>query len=128
MEHFHTPLLQFVPMKHRMLRVNEVVKRELSTILTREINFESALVTINHVEVSPDLKTAQVFVSVLGSENSQNVMSKLEANRLTLQAELARRVTMKFTPHLLFQLDESIARGSRVIEILREIESPREKE
>jgi ribosome-binding factor A len=115
-------------MKHRMLRVNEVVKRELSSIITREMNFESALVSINHVNVTSDLKSAHVFISVLGSENGQDVMSKFEAHRPTLQAELARRVTMKFTPHLLFHLDESIARGSRVIEILREIESPREKE
>jgi len=111
-----------------MLRVNEVVKRELSGIITREMNFESSLVTINHVEVSSDLKSAQVFVSVLGSENVQTVMSQLESHRATLQAELARHVTMKFTPHLLFHLDESIARGSRVIEILQEIESPRDKE
>lgn len=115
-------------MKHRMLRVNEVVKRELSSIIGRELSFESALVTVNHVDVTSDLKNAHVFVSVLGSENSQSVMNKLETHRATLQAELARRVTMKFTPHLVFHLDESIARGSRVIKILQEIESPRENE
>jgi ribosome-binding factor A len=110
-------------MKHRMLRVNEVVKRELSGIVAREITFEGALVSINHVDVTSDLKNAHVFVSVLGSESAEKVMSKLESHRPVLQAELARRVTMKFTPHLLFHLDESIARGSRVIEILQEIES-----
>ena len=57
-------------MKHRMLRVNEVVKRELSGILAREISFEGALVTINHVDVKSDLKSAHVFVSVLGSEKA----------------------------------------------------------
>jgi ribosome-binding factor A len=114
-------------MKHRMLRVNEVVKRELSGIITREITFEGALVSINHVDVSSDLKSAHVFVSVLGSETSESVMKKLEEHRPALQAELARRVTMKFTPHLLFHLDESIARGSRVVEILQEIDSDTEK-
>jgi ribosome-binding factor A len=110
-----------------MLRVNEVVKRELSGIITREITFEGALVSINHVDVSSDLKSAHVFVSVLGSETSESVMKKLEEHRPALQAELARRVTMKFTPHLLFHLDESIARGSRVVEILQEIDSDTEK-
>ena len=109
-------------MKHRMLRVNEVVKRELSGILAREISFEGALVTINHVEVTSDLKSAHVFVSVLGSESSETVMNKLEEHRPAFQAELARRVTMKFTPHLLFHLDESVARGSRVVEILQQID------
>jgi ribosome-binding factor A len=114
-------------MKHRMLRVNEVIKRELSGIIAREISFEGSLVSINHVNVSSDLKSAHVFVSVLGSESSESVMKKLEEHRPALQSELAGRVTMKFTPHLLFHLDESIARGSRVVEILQQIDSNNDK-
>ena len=110
-------------MKHRMLRVNEVVKRELSGILAREISFEGALVTINHVDVTSDLKSAHVFVSVLGAEKAENVMTRLEDHRVAFHSELAHRVTMKFTPHLLFHLDESIARGSRVVEILQKIDA-----
>ncbi len=112
-------------MKHRMLRVNELLKRELSGIIAREMSFEAALVTINHVDVSADLKNAHVFVSVLGSDLGENVMSKLASHRATLQAELARHVTIKYTPHLIFHLDDSIERGARVIEILQEIETPR---
>jgi ribosome-binding factor A len=116
-------------MKHRMLRINEVVKRELSRIIAREISFEGALVSINHVEVTSDLKSAHVFVSVLGSEIGESVVNKLASHRATLQAELARHVTMKYTPHLVFHLDDSIERGTRVIEILQEIAPPQgEKE
>ena len=111
-------------MKHRMLRINEIVKRELSGIIAREISFAGALVSINHVDVSPDLKNAHVFVSVLGSDSAESVLSKLASHRATLQAELARHVTMKYTPHLTFHLDDSIERGTRVIEILQEIETP----
>ncbi len=111
-------------MKHRMLRVNELLKRELSGIIAREMSFEGALVTINHVDVSTDLKNAHVFVSVLGSDVGASVMSKLASHRATLQAELARHVTMKYTPHLIFHLDDSIERGARIIEILQEIETP----
>jgi ribosome-binding factor A len=114
-------------MKHRMLRVNEVVKRELSGIVAREISFEGALVTINHVKVNPDLKSAHVFVSVLGSEKAEDVMTRLEKHRPAFQSELARRVTMKYTPHLHFHLDESIARGSRIVEILQKIDADSEK-
>jgi len=113
-------------MKHRMLRINEVVKRELSGIIAREISFAGALVSINHVDVTSDLKNAHVFVSVLGSDSGESVLSKLVSHRATLQAELARHVTMKYTPHLIFHLDDSIQRGARVIEILQEIETPRE--
>jgi ribosome-binding factor A len=111
-------------MKHRMLRINEVVKRELSGIIARELSFAGALVSINHVDVTSDLKNAHVFVSVLGSDSGESVLSKLASHRATLQAELARHVTMKYTPHLIFHLDDSIQRGTRVIEILQEIETP----
>src|SRR5437762_4235078 len=100
-------------MKHRMLRVNEVVKRELSGIVAREVSFEGALVTINHVNVNPDLKSAHVFVSVLGSEKAETVMTRLEEHRVAFQAELARRVTMKYTPHLLF-ISMNRSRAARV--------------
>ena len=110
-------------MKHRMLRVNEVVKRELSGIIAREMSFEGALVSINHVDVTPDLKNAHVFVSVLGTDARESVMSKFASHRSALQAELARHVTMKYTPHLIFHLDNSIERGTRVIEIMQEMEA-----
>lgn len=110
-------------MKHRLLRVNELVKRELSGIIAREITFESAIVTINHVDVTPDLKNAHVFVSVLGKETPACVMTKLEEHRVMLQSELARHVVLKYTPHLIFHLDNSIERGVRVIEIMRELDS-----
>jgi len=111
-------------MKHRLLRVNELVKRELSGIIAREISFGSAIVSISHVDVASDLKNAHVFVSVLGEETQANVMSKLEEHRVTLQAELARHVVLKYTPHLVFHLDDSIERGTRVIEIIQELETP----
>jgi len=112
-------------MKHRLLRVNELVKRELSAIIAREVTFESAIVSIHHVSVTADLKNAHVFVSVLGSEAGTSVMSKLESHRVALQAELARHVVLKYTPHLVFHLDDSIERGTRVIEILQKLETPR---
>jgi ribosome-binding factor A len=116
-------------MKHRKLRVNELLKRELSIIVAREIAFEDVLVTINQVDVTPDLKNAHVFVSVLKPEMGAKVIEKLDKHRAELQSILGRHLTMKYTPHLVFHLDESIARGSRVIEIMREIQtSPGEPE
>lgn len=115
-------------MKHRQLRLNELVKRELSGIIARELNFEGVLVSINDVDVAADMRNAHVFVSVLGSTPGESVLNKLEENRPALQAELSRRVVLKYTPHLVFHLDRSIERGARVIEILDKIESPEDKE
>src|SRR5215210_9424509 len=112
------------PMKHRMLRVNELVRRELSTIITRELTFDGLLVTINQVDVTPDLKSAHVFVSVLGDGAHDSVIGKLEAHRTILQAELSKHVVLKYTPHLVFHLDNSTERGARVSRILDEITPP----
>ncbi len=112
-------------MKHRLLRVNELLKRELSTIITREINFEGVLVTLNQVNVAPDLKHAHAYVSVLGGKEGQAAaIAKLEENRVVLQTALAKSVVLKYTPHLIFHLDDSIERGARVFEILQQIETP----
>ena len=111
-------------MKHRLLRVNELLKRELSIAITRDLTFEGALVTVTQVDVTPDLKSAHVFVSVLGAEKPFAVTEKLEENRVMLQTELSRKVVLKYTPHLIFHLDNSTERGSRIIEILQEIETP----
>jgi ribosome-binding factor A len=111
-------------MKHRQLRLNELLKRELSGIIAREVTFPDALVSLNYVKVTPDLKNAHVFVSVLGSAGGAGVIRELESHRSALQAELSRRVVLKYTPHLVFHLDESIQRGARVIEILQQIETP----
>ena len=111
-------------MKHRLLRVNKLLKRELSIAITRELTFDGALVTVNQVDATPDLKSAHVFVSVLGSEKPFAVTEKLEENRVMLQNEISRKVVLKYTPHLIFHLDNSTERGSRIIEILQEIETP----
>lgn len=108
--------------KHRLLRVNELVRRQLSIIITRDMRFEDVLVTINQVDVTPDLKNAHVFVSVLGKGSAKGVIAQLDANRVILQAEMAKDVVLKYTPHLTFHLDDSIERGDRVFKILREIE------
>ena len=109
-------------MKHRLLRVNEIVKRELSTIIGREITFTNVLVTVNQVDVTPDLRNAHVYVGILGKGSAQAAMTQLDEHRTILQSELSKHVVLKYTPHLVFHLDDSIERGTRVFKILQEID------
>ncbi len=112
-------------MKHRLERVNELIRRELSEIINREVTFHAALVTVQQVDITADLKHAHVFVSVIGSEDdAKEAMARLHASRVNLQHLLSKRVVLKFTPHLHFKLDESIERGNRIIDLLGEIEIP----
>ena len=113
-------------MKNRLQRVNEVLKRELSEIVAREVNFEpKVLVTIPAVQITSDLRHCSVFVSVIGEEYQKNdVIAELEEHRSTLQRELAKRVVIKYTPQLHFKLDDSIERGSRVLGIIQDLDEP----
>src|SRR5437868_6948987 len=97
-------------MKRRLERVNEVIRRELSDLLSREVLLSSkVLVTISAVSTTPDLRQCHVYVSVIGKPEDKNkVITELESRRPTLQADLAKRVILKYTPHLYFRLDESI--------------------
>ena len=112
-------------MKHRLERVNELLKRELGDLIGREVTFEGTLVTVQQVDITPDLKHAHVFVSVIGTEvQAKAAMAKLHDNRTHLQRLLSKRVVLKYTPHLHFKLDDAIVRGTRVISILNEIDIP----
>ncbi len=110
-------------MSHRLIRVCELLKRELGLLISREIKFEAPLVSIRAVDITPDLKQAHVYISVIGSESQKKgVLQLLEKNRPFLQRETSKRVILKHTPILHFKLDESIERGSRVIALLDELE------
>ena len=109
-------------MKHRMERVCEVIKRELGSLLERQVRFSDCLVTVSAVDVTPDLKQCHVHISVLGEDKDKRyAMAKLEEHRAELQAELSRRVILKYTPRLHFKLDDSAERGARIISLLDEI-------
>jgi len=109
-------------MKYRLERVREVLKRELGSIMVRELRFSSPLVTVSDVDITPDLKQAHVFISAIGSDaQRREAIELLDQNRAMLQHELSKRVVIKYTPHLNFKLDESIERGSRVITIMDEL-------
>ena len=112
-------------MKHRLERVNELMRRELGELINREISFQAALVTVQQVDITPDLKNAHVFVSVMGSpEQCNEALARLHASRKSLQHLLSKRVVLKFTPHLHFKLDDTIERGTRIISLLDQIDIP----
>jgi ribosome-binding factor A len=109
-------------MKIRLARVCEVIKRELGVLISRDFEFKEALVTINSVDITPDLKQAHVFISALGTPRGQReAIEALNAHRVIFQNELARRIKIKHTPHLHFRIDEAMERGSRVMDIMGEL-------
>jgi ribosome-binding factor A len=112
-------------MKHRLERVNEVIRRELSEIVRREVIFSAPLVTIQSADISPDLKSCQIYVSVIGDdEQKKEVIARLLEKRKLLQQLLMKRVVLKYTPQLHFEIDHALERGDRIMRILDEIAIP----
>lgn len=109
---------------HRMLRVRELLKREIGEILRRELPVAQAgLITVNDVDLSGDLRNAKVFVSFLGSSEQQRTgLALLQQNRGRIQELMAKAVFLKYIPRLHFVVDDSVLRGNRVLQIITEIE------
>jgi ribosome-binding factor A len=110
-------------MSNRTLRVNELIQRELSEILRKRYQSESVMITITGVQVSPDLHEGRVFLSVTGTpEEGQDRLRWLRSISQELRFELGRRIVLKWMPQFTYHLDDSTARGNRILQILDEIE------
>lgn len=109
---------------HRIERVRELLKREIGSVIRREIPVhEAGLVSVNDVDVAGDLRSAIVFISILGNPDQQHRgVALLHEQRVRIQNLVARSVVLKYFPVLRFVLDDSVARGNRVLQIIEELE------
>ena len=108
----------------RMKRVNEACREALGEIVQREVKDPRvSFVTVTRVEVSPDLRVAHVWLSILGSrEESDTAMAALEKARGFMRRELGRRVRLRYTPELFLHRDLGAEASQRVQEMLHELE------
>ena len=115
----------FYPMPSlRLERVRELLKREIGEVIRREFQVsEAGLITVNDVDVAGDLHSAVVFISILGNADQQKRgITLLTRHRKRIQGLVGRAVVLKYTPTLRFLIDDSIARGNRVLGIIEELE------
>lgn len=109
-------------MSNRTVRVNELVQRELSAILRQRYQSETVAVTITEVRVSPDLRDARVFVSVIGDEETAiQKLRWLRSKATDIRQEIGRRIILKFLPKFEYRLDESTERSTRMQRLLDEM-------
>ncbi len=108
----------------RLERVRELLKRAIGEAIRREFNVSDVgLISVNDVDCAGDLKSATVFISILGNPDQQKRgLAKLTDQRTRIQELMAKAVVLKYTPVLKFVADDSLVRGNRVMQILDELE------
>lgn len=110
----------------RLVRVNELLKREIAEDLYRNFamtDFDAAALTVTRVECAADLRDANVFVSIFGHEDERDRMiSYLNHHRQEVIRLMIKRVKLKYTPRLHFILDESLEGGDHILSLLADME------
>ena len=115
--------------KHRRGRINDEVVKEISSILreVKDPRVSGAFISITAAEVTPDLKFAKIYYSLLGAdgnaEKEKKVAEGLKSSNGYIRRALARAVDLRQTPELTFILDRSGANGAHISSLLHKVET-----
>lgn len=110
----------------RLLKAAEAIREVVSMAILAEIRDPRVRdVTVTHVEVSPDMRHAKVHVSVMGNEQQQNLSLRgLQSSAGFLQSKIAERIDTRYTPRLMFVLDQGVKKSIEIARILKEVLPP----
>ena len=109
-------------MGQRNLRVNVLVKQEVSQLLHTRYQGQTVFITVTDVIVSPDLRNGRVYYSVIGGEEEKIRASKFfHKNARDIRAQLSKNIVLKYLPFLTYHYDDSIARGVEIIDLIDQV-------
>ena len=108
---------------NRMGRIDDEYRKELSQIISYDLKNPNVtgMISVTKVKVTTDLKYAKVYVSILNSKNIKETMDGLKKSSGFIRSELAKRINLRNTPELIFEIDDSIEYGAKIDSILKEI-------
>lgn len=114
---------------NRMGRVDEELKKEISHVINFELKNSNitGMISVTKVKVTPDLRYAKVYVSLLGSRNIEKTMQGLKNASGFIRSRVANTVNLRITPELNFVLDDSDIQGEKIDNILKEIKEKDEQ-
>jgi ribosome-binding factor A len=116
-------------MTHRIERVNNLIRQEVSELLQRQVKDPrlGSFIAVTEVSTSPDLKYAKIFVSKIGNEEEkQETLSALAGASRFIRNELTKRLSLRRIPELSFEWDDSIERGAHLLELMDKLRQDRE--
>ncbi len=112
------------PITQRQLRVGEMIKQALGMLFIREEaklpNLSTKEITVTEVRMSPDLKTAKIFVMPLGGKNAEEVIEKLKEFSFIIRKVLSKKIVMKFLPKLYFVKDDSFDYAEKIENLIKQ--------
>ena len=108
---------------NRIGRINEEIRKELSDLFrsVKDPRISSSLLTITHVDTTQDLRYARIYVSALNCDDEKGLLKGLKSAAGYLRRELGSRLALRYTPELQFFLDDSIAHGAHILDMLHHV-------
>lgn len=109
---------------NRIGRINEEIQKELSSLLrkVKDPRVQDTMISITRVETTPDLRYAKVYVSFLQNDRAEGAMKGLKSAGGYLRRELGHALQLRYTPELVWSLDDSITYGAHMLELINSLE------
>ena len=115
--------------ENRLNRINEELKKEISQIISFELKNPdvTGLLSVTKVKITPDLKYAKVYISMLNSKNEEKTLEGLKQSAGYIRSQVANKINLRITPELVFEKDDSIEYGMKIDKILKDLKNPNDE-
>ena len=115
---------------NRIGRINEEIQKELANLIRnlKDPRVQDTMISITHVETTPDLRYAKVYVSFLQEDRAADAMKGLKSAGGYLRRELGRALNLRYTPELNWALDDSITYGAKMMQLINSLEVKHDEE
>ena len=109
---------------NRIGRINEEIQKELASLLrnVKDPRVSGTMISITHVETTPDLRWAKVYVSFLEEDKAKEALKGLKSAGGYLRRELGHALNLRYTPELQWALDDSITYGAKMLKLINSLE------
>ena len=109
---------------NRIGRINEEIQKELASLIRnlKDPRVQDTMISITHVETTPDLRYAKVYVSFLQEERANDALKGLRSAGGYLRRELGRALNLRYTPELTWAQDDSITYGAKMMKLINSLE------
>ena len=108
---------------NRIGRINEEIQKELASLIRnlKDPRVQDTMISITHVETTPDLRYAKVYISFLQEDRAEGALKGLKSAGGYLRRELSRALQLRYTPELVWALDDSITYGAKMLNLINSL-------